>query len=130
MKEKHGFYNETVILSVPKTGDIRTLLNELIYRTKDGKVIKVPTGIKTDLGSIPQALQNIFPKDGKAMFGYILHDYLYQTGMFTKEKSDALLEEAMEALGVKWWRRKCVIAGLKVGGWMAWNHHRRRDKDA
>jgi len=127
---KVGFLEDRVTLEVPQSGDIRTLLSELNYFTKVVKpqMINVPSGIKTDLGSIPQALQNIFPKDGKAMFGYILHDYLYQTGMFTKNQSDAILEEAMKVLGVSWWRRKSVRAGLFIGGWVAWNEHRKKTR--
>jgi hypothetical protein len=39
------------------------------------------------------------------------------------------LEEAMEYLKVGWFTRKSVRAGLKVGGWAAWNKHRKRDKN-
>ena len=35
-----------------------------------------------------------FPKDGKAMYGYILHDYLYQIGLFSRSETDDILEEA------------------------------------
>ena len=126
---KVGFKEDRVLLSVPTTGDIRTLESGLTYFSNvvREQLILVPKGIKTDLGSIPLFLQNIFPKDGKAMFGYILHDYLYQTGLFSKNESDAILEEAMGVLGVAWWRRKCVRAGLFIGGWVAWNEHRKKD---
>jgi len=123
---KIGFRESEVLLSVPTSGDIRTLQSELTYFTKIVKpqLILVPKGIKTDLGSIPRALQGIFPKDGKAMFAYILHDYLYQTGMFSRLESDSILEEAMGTLGVSYWRRKTVKFGLRLGGWVAWNEHR------
>jgi len=127
---KVGFKEDTVLLSVPASGDIRTLQSELTYFSKVvcEELILVPCGIKTDLGSIPLFLQNIFPKDGKAMFAYILHDYLYQTGMFKRLESDAVLEEAMASLGVVWWRRKAVKFGLRIGGFVAWNEHRKNDK--
>ena len=125
---KIGFRESEVLLSVPTSGDIRTLQSELTYFTKIVKpqLILVPKGIKTDLGSIPRALQGIFPKDGKAMFAYILHDYLYQTGMFSRLESDSILEEAMGTLGVSYWRRKTVKFGLRLGGWVAWNEHRKK----
>ena len=127
---KVGFREDEVLLSVPTSGDIRTLQSELTYFTVvvREELILVPKGIKTDLGSIPLFLQNIFPKDGKAMFAYILHDYLYQVGMFSRLESDAILEEAMASLGVAWWRRKAVKLGLRVGGWKAWNEHRAENK--
>ena len=89
--------------------------------------IVVKSGLRTDLGSIPQLLQNIFPKDGKAMFAYILHDHLYKIGMYERDICDDILEEAMEVLGVNWFTRKSVRSGLKIGGWVAWNAHRKRD---
>jgi len=127
---KVGFREFEILLSVPRSGDIRTLQSELTYFTQvlQEQLLLVPKGIKTDLGSIPLFLQNIFPKDGEAMFAYILHDYLYQVGIFEKLESDEILEEAMASLGVAWWRRKAVKLGLRVGGWVAWNEHRAKDK--
>ena len=127
---KVGFKENEVLLSVPTSGDIRTLQSKLTYFTEvvENQLILVPKGIKTDLGSIPRFLQGIFPKDGKAMFAYILHDYLYQVEIFERLESDEILEEAMDSLGVVWWRRKAVKYGLRVGGWVAWNEHRAKDK--
>lgn len=124
---KAGFRTKEVLLSVPQSGDIRTLKSELVYLTEKPRkqMLLVPSEIKTDLGSIPQALQGIFPKDGKAMFAYILHDYLYQVGMFSRGETDAILEEAMKSLGVSLWRRKSVRIGLALGGWKAWNEWRK-----
>ena len=74
---KTGFNEVVLTVDVPLTGDIRTLRSELTYFSEIlGYMIVVPEGFKTDLGSIPQVLQGVFPKDGKAMYGYILHDYL------------------------------------------------------
>ena len=124
-----GFKEKYINLTVPITGDIRITLSELTYYSNLKKcLIVVPKNFPTDLGSIPVLLQNIFPKDGKAMFGYILHDYLYKTGIFTRNECDAILEEAMQSLGVVKWRRKSVRVGLKVGGWVAWNKHRKGNK--
>ena len=121
-----GFKEDTILLSVPKSGDIRTTKSILTYKSNlTFETLIVPIGFKTDLGSIPQALQNIFPKDGKAMFGYILHDWLYFKGSYSQSVCDDILEEAMESLGVTWWRRKAVRFGLKLGGSIAYNNHRK-----
>ena len=120
------FKEEYITLEVPKSGDIRKTLSPLTYYSKGlDKTISVPFYMLTDLGSIPQILQGIFPKDGKAMFAYILHDCLYQSGILTRSQSDDVLEEAMETLGVTWWRRKSVREGIRVGGWKAWNEYRK-----
>jgi hypothetical protein len=124
-----GFIEESIDLKVPIEGEIRELLSPIHYYSRKHKVlIKVPIGLKTDLGSIPQMLQGIFPKDGKAMFAYILHDYLYKIGKFTRSESDDILENAMKRLGVGWGTRKSVRTGLALGGWVAWNKHREKEK--
>jgi hypothetical protein len=125
----YGFKDSHVVLEVPQSGDIRKLLRGLTYTSEKFKIrIYIPEGFETDLGSIPQLLQGIFPKDGKAMFAYILHDYLYYTGMYSQWECDSMLDEAMGTLGVSYWRRKAVRSGLAVGGWYAYNQHRKRNK--
>ncbi len=122
--------DDHLVLRVPKSGDIRVLVKPLTYYSDiAGEYIIVPSGFHTDLGSIPRMLQGIFPKDGKAMFGYIVHDWLYKTGMYTRSISDDILEEAMRVLDVSWYTRKAVHNGLRVGGWVAWNGHRRNDDE-
>ncbi len=120
-----GFLENDLDLSVNKKGKIRILKSELTYYCAIKKcLILVPIGFKTDFGSIPQFLQGIFPKDGDALYAYILHDYLYKSGMFTRKEADNILDEAMLSLGVWWWRRKSVRLGLRMGGRKAWNKHR------
>ena len=122
------FTDNQISLSVPIEGEIRTTLSSITFVSKEGTII-VPIGLETDLGSIPRILRGIFPNDGKAMFAYILHDFLYRDGLFSRSICDDILEEAMEYLKVGWFTRKSVRAGLKVGGWAAWNKHRKRDKN-
>ena len=124
-------FNESYIdLRVQIGSDIRTLLSYISY---DSRLVKgtlvVPEGFSTDLGSIPQVLQSIFPKDGQAMFAYILHDYLYLDGLYSQSVCDDILEEAMKTLGVTWWRCKAIRNGLRVGGFVAYNKHRRNDEE-
>ena len=123
------FKQSHIVLSVPQSGDIRTLLMDMeYYSSMLNEVIVVKNGLNTDLGSIPRLLQGIFPKDGKAMFAYILHDFLYQEGLYTRNMSDDILEEAMEILDVGYATRKSVRFGLWTGGGFAWREHRKKDK--
>ena len=122
-----SFFIETEVdLTVPITGDIRTIKSPIRYYSEIIKdFINTEIGSKTDLGSIPQFLQGVFPKDGKAMFPYINHDTLYKKGLYPRNICDDILEESMKVVGVSWWRRKAVREGLRVGGWVAWNKHRK-----
>ena len=125
------FEQNFIDLRLPQKGNIRITKSELIFVSDlVSENIVVPVGTKTDLGSIPSILQWAFPKDGKAVLGYVTHDYLYQKGIYSRSKSDDILEEAMKVLGVSWWRRKSVRSGLAVGGWFSWNKHRRNDDDS
>jgi len=127
---KVGFKEDYLVTSVGKDGLVRTTLSVLTYYSEvvRPQLILVPIGTVTDFGSIPKFLQSIFSKDGLALYAYVLHDYLYRTGMFTRSECDMILEEAMKSLGVAWWRRKAVRGGLRIGGWVAWNKHRNKKK--
>ena len=121
---KQGFID----LRLPKSGKVRTTQSELTFFSDIVEdYITVPVGTETDLGSIPVLLQWLFPKDGKAVLGYVLHDYLYKVGIYSRSKSDDILQEAMKTLDVSWWRLRGVRGGLAVGGWVAWNKHRKND---
>jgi len=123
------FNEDHIDLRLPQRGKIRTTLSELQYHSDivDSDII-VPIGFKTDLGSIPTWLQWLFPKDGKAVLGYVLHDYMYKIG-FDNNRAicDDILKESMKVLGVKSWRIHGVRIGLKIGGSFAWNRHREND---
>jgi len=122
------FMENHIDLRLPREGTIRTTLSELHYYSRvHNALVAIPVGFETDLGSIPQVLQAIFPKDGKAVLAYILHDYLYKTGKYTRSQTDDILEEAMKGLGVGWGTRFSVREGLRVGGWIAWDQQREKD---
>lgn len=122
---KAGFLETNVLLDLPILGDIRITKSELnyysdLYKTK----LTVPVGLETDFGTIPKILQLVFPKDGIAVFAYILHDYLYKTGLYTRKECDQILAEAMGTLGVKNWKIKSIKFGVRIGGLTAWNNYR------
>ena len=122
------FEHDFVDLRLPREGKIRVTLSQLTFKSDIvDNFITVPIGTKTDLGSIPTWLQWLFPKDGLAVLAYVLHDYLYKTGLYDRDTCDAILKEAMGVLGVSSWRKNAVRGGLKVGGWYAWNQHREND---
>lgn len=102
-------------------GEIRTLLAPLRYVNKErGIDIEISTGSTTNYGSVPMFLQNIIPASGRATYAYVLHDKLYELGIFTRAESDLILKEAMKELGCKSWRIFLVHKGLQIGGGKAW----------
>lgn len=89
--------------------------------------IVVPKGFQTDFGSVPQCLWGIISPIGLATRAYVLHDYLYATQTRSRLKSDNVLFEAMGVLDVPGWDRSLVYAGVRAGGWIAWNKHKREN---
>jgi len=121
-------FKSVLIVQVPFNGGDRELYSPLKYYSDlVKKEILVPTGFITDYGSIPKILHNVLSPTGKPTYGFVIHDYLYKEGMFSKNVSDDILDESMIILGVGWFKRKTIMAGLKVGGFVAWNKHRKKD---
>lgn len=126
---KSHFKQENLLIDLPIKGKIRTLKETLTYYSEIlGKEVTVEIGFKTDLGSIPQLLQGIIPKDGKGSYPFIIHDKLYREGKYSRKICDEVLIEACKVTGVWWWRRVLIREGLRVGGWVAYNNYRKNNK--
>lgn len=82
------------------------LLNDLIYTTKQGFRIVIPTGEETDGASIPRFLWSSqgSPFTGKYRKAAVVHDYLYRKGynkkpLTTRKQADNIFYEAMIECG-------------------------------
>lgn len=105
-----------------------TVLKEFNYEIGalgSGRLIKVPAGLKTDFASVPQIFWNILPPWGKYGKAAVLHDWLYANQEFTRSFCDDILFESMVALGCGWWVSHTIWSGVRIGGWVAWNGHKR-----
>lgn len=90
-------------------------------------VLSVPAGFVTDFASIPRALWPVIGHPaGPYVQAAVLHDCLYrEPGMFvTRAKADAIFLEAMEVLGVSWWRRRAMWAAVRAFGGAAWEERK------
>jgi len=45
----------------------------------------------------------------------------------TRKEADAIFLEAMQVAGVNWFSRHVIYSGVRAGGMVAWNKHRRND---
>jgi hypothetical protein len=79
-------------------------------------VITVPAGFVTDLASVPRALWSIFPPHGRYAKAAIIHDYLYEFAIGSKEYADNVFLEAMEVLGVPAYKRKMMFWAVRLFG--------------
>lgn len=96
------------------------------YQSDIAGLITVPPLFFTDFGSVPRWMPEMYALLGDiAHEPCVIHDYLYATAIMTREISDKVLLEAMGVVGLPWWRRWPIYAGVRVGGWKAWNDHRK-----
>lgn len=92
------------------------LIDPLIF----GDLI-VPAGFETNYASI-HVFHNILLFPIYALFaGYgnyaaTVHDYLYQTAMFSRKECDRIFYLALRDEGVARWRAWMMWAGVRIGG--------------
>lgn len=102
------------------------------YEGEEGSecYVEVPAGAITDLASIPRIFRAIFSPWGRYGPAAIVHDQLYTDKQMvvkgviapiTRKKADDIFLEAMGVLEVPMWQRYTIYAGVRAGGWMAWN---------
>lgn len=96
------------------------------YSDRIAQVIDVPVGFFTDFASVPR-LGVVYAMLGNtAHEPAVIHDWCYYTGTLTREAADKILLEAMAVIGVPLWRRWPIYWGVRMGGWHAWNDHRKK----
>jgi len=77
----------------------------------------------TDYGSIPQAFQSFFRKDGVLAPIYVVHDWIYASEMFPRAVCDEILIEGAQELGYDLVERNIIYDAVRVGGEAVWNQH-------
>jgi len=112
------FLNE--MISTPTTGKLWRLVEPLRYQTNGGRIIEIPAGFECDLASIPGPARWLFPVNGDWTEAAVMHDWLYSEEVGTRKDADLLFLEAMESLGVSWWRRRAMYSAVRAGGWLYW----------
>lgn len=82
----------------------------------NGIQILIPKGYNTDLASVPRLLWSIIPPFGEYTFAAIIHDYLYDKGMFTKEFADKEFRMIMKYSNVIGHKRFIMYSSVKLFG--------------
>lgn len=94
--------------------------------------VTVPEGFVTDLASIPRILWPLLPKTGSYVEAAIVHDWLYWDGAMEgqpipRRVADRVFYRLMRQAGTSPLVAGLVWVGVRLGGWLAWSRHRRRD---
>jgi hypothetical protein len=98
------------------------LLRPVVYTsTVANQVFVIPEGFITDFASVPR-IPVVYELTGDtAHKAAVVHDYLYSTGLVSRETADSVLEEASGVTKVPAWRRAIMWAGVRLGGWLRFN---------
>ena len=103
--------------------------------------IDVPKGTITDFGSIPRPFWGIISPVSRYRKPFVIHDRNYNLQKFTQKQADACLLRGMkerDAIHNKispWYRKKFGLERstiwffLRVGGWKAWNDHKKANAE-
>lgn len=85
-----------------------------------GHVI-VPQDFITDFASVPRIVGAWLLYGGKGKRAAVIHDWLYSTQMHERDVADAVFREALQASSYAGWEVAGMHAGVRLGGWVAWN---------
>lgn len=97
------------------------LLAPLAYRSdRLDQIVVVPAGFVTDFASVPRLPVAYLLTANRGHEAAVLHDWAYTTHFITRAQADSLFAEALEVGGEPGWRRGLMWAGVRVGGWWAW----------
>lgn len=112
-------------LRAEKCGEVWTVLQPLIYDSDVAvKVFIVPEGFVTDFASVPRLPLAFLLTGDSAHEAAVIHDFLYSRGVVDRSTADAVFKEAAVASGEPAWKAALMWAGVRMGGWIAWNNHR------
>jgi hypothetical protein len=109
-------------LRAEKSGSVWTILRPLIYDSDVAqRVFIVPEGFVTDFASVPRIPLAFLLTGDSAHEAAVVHDWLYREKTVSRKTADAVFREASGASGEPGWKSWLMWAGVRVGGWMAWN---------
>lgn len=95
----------------------RLLLSPLVFESiLLDRQIHVPTGFVTDFASVPRAPFTYWLFGGVGDEAAVVHDFLYEKALVTRDLADLVYGEALEACGVARWRRAAMVLAVQLFG--------------
>ena len=105
----------------------------------DGKEYIIPKGFQFDGASIPKFLRTFFSPVGVLLMGGLVHDYAYKyktllevnkkktMGELTQKRADEIFRDINIIVNGFYTMNYLAYWSLRIGGFVAWNGHRKRD---
>lgn len=77
----------------------------------DSRLIRVPSGFKTDFATVPKILRWLIPPMGKYSWAAVVHDFLLVNG-YDRDYARLVLSACLKELDSKGWRRAAIVGGV------------------
>ena len=109
------------------------------YRYNGNEYI-IPAGFQFDGASIPKFLRTFFSPVGVLLVGGLVHDYMYKYACMKRndkkgsllivdqKKADQIFRDINIEVNGFYFMNYLAYWSLRIGGFVAWNGHRKRDK--
>ena len=106
----------------------------------DGKEYIIPKGFQFDGASIPKFLRTFFSPVGVLLIGGLVHDYMYKYThckpvsakgallVVDQKKADQIFRDINIVVNGFYTMNYLAYWSLRIGGFVAWNGHRKKDK--
>ena len=115
------FTSPLVVAIVPDDERPVRLKEPLTFVTAWNYIIEVPIGFQSDLASIPRIARPFWSRlDGETAAAAVLHDYLYATHMTSRLQADNIFYEALNASGVRAFKRTVMWLAVRTFGGQFW----------
>ena len=108
------------------------------YNIDDEEYV-IPAGFQFDGASIPKFLRAFFSPVGVLLMGGLVHDYAYKyktllqknkkdtMGELTQKRADEIFRDINIIVNGFYTMNRLAYWSLRIGGFMAWNGHRKRN---
>ena len=105
----------------------------------DGTEYVIPAGFVFDGASIPKFLRSFFSPVGVLLMGGLVHDYAYKyktllkknkkdtMGELTQKRADEIFRDINVIVNGFYTMNRLAYWSLRIGGFIAWNGHRKRN---
>jgi len=105
----------------------------------DGEEYVIPSGFQFDGASIPKFLRSFFSPVGVLLMGGLVHDYAYKyktllkknkkdtMGELTQKRADEIFRDINVIVNGFYTMNRLAYWSLRIGGFVAWNGHRKRN---
>jgi hypothetical protein len=116
-------------------------LAEDFHYKLNGKAYVIPAGFKFDGASIPKFLHTFFSPVGVLLMGGLVHDYAYKyetllsknkkdtLGVISQKRADEIFRDININVNGFYVMNYLAYYSLRLGGFVAWNGHRKRNCD-